>query len=43
MLPADLTEKKKRNKVKNLLPEMRAIDKMIKSKGKGTEHKWILT
>jgi len=43
MLPADLTEKKKRNKVKNLLTEMRARDRSIKSKGKGRDHKWVLT
>ena len=43
MLPADLTEKKKRNKVKNLLTEMRARDKSIKSKGQGRDHKWMLT
>ncbi|MCF6249509.1 MAG: transcriptional regulator, partial [Desulfobacula sp.] len=42
MLPADLTEKKKRNKVKNLLTEMRAKDRTIKSKGKGHDHKWFL-
>ncbi len=43
MLPADLTSEKKRNKVKNLLTEMRAKDKSIKSIGKGTDYKWILT
>ena len=41
MLPADLTEKKKRNKVKNLLTEMRAKDKTIKRIGKGPKSKWI--
>ncbi|MBW2659419.1 MAG: hypothetical protein JRC87_07505 [Deltaproteobacteria bacterium] len=43
MLPADLTEEKKRNKVKNLLTEMRAKDKSIQSEGRGRDHKWILT
>jgi hypothetical protein len=42
ILPAGFTEKKKRNKVKNLLTEMRAKDKTIKSKGKGQDHKWFL-
>jgi hypothetical protein len=40
MLPADLTEKKRRNKVKNLLTEMRAEDKTIKKIGKGPKSKW---
>jgi len=40
MLPVDLTEKKKRNKVKNLLTEMRAKDKTIKRIGKGPKSKW---
>jgi len=40
MLPIDLTEKKKRNKVKNLLTEMRAKDKTIKRIGKGPKSKW---
>jgi len=40
MLPAGLTEKKKRNKVKNLLTEMRAKDKTIKRIGKGPKSKW---
>jgi len=43
MIPADLMEKKKRNKVKNLLTEMRVRDKSIKSKGQGRDHKWMLT
>ncbi len=43
MLPADLTEKKKRNRVKNLLTEMRAKDKNVRSEGKGTDFKWTLT
>ena len=43
MLPADLTEKKKRNRVKNLLTEMRARDNNIRSEGKGVDFKWILT
>jgi len=38
MLPADLTEK--RNKVKNLLTEMRAKDKTIKRIGKDPKSKW---
>lgn len=43
MLPADLTKVKKQNKVKNLLSEMRATDKSIRSSGKGTDYKWRLT
>lgn len=43
MLPADLTNEKKQNKVKNLLSEMRARDKSISSSGKGTDYKWRLT
>jgi len=39
MLSAGLTEKKKRNKVKNLLMEMRARDKTIKRIGKGPQSK----
>jgi len=35
-----LTGKKKRNKVKNLLTEMRARDKSIKRIGKGPKSKW---
>jgi ATP-dependent DNA helicase RecG len=43
MLPVDLTSVKKQNKVKNLLSEMRAKDKSIRSSGKGTDYKWRLT
>lgn len=42
MLPADLTSEKKRNRVKNLLTEMRAKDKSIKRIGKGPKSKWTL-
>lgn len=42
MLPSDLTIEKKRNKVKNLLTEMRARDKSIKPTGKGNNFKWII-
>lgn len=40
MLPSDLTVEKKRNKVKNLLTEMRARDKSIKRIGKGPKSQW---
>lgn len=40
MLPAVLSIEKKRNKVKNLLTEMRAKDKSIQSFGKGPNKLW---
>lgn len=43
MLPVDLTNVKKQNKVKNLLSEMRAKDNSIKRIGKGPKSKWTLT
>ncbi len=43
MLPADLTEKKKRNKVINLLTVMRTKDNSIMVVGKGSISRWICT
>jgi len=43
MLPTSLTAEKKKNKVKNLLTEMRAQDHSVKSVRKGNDHKWTLT
>lgn len=42
MLPTNLTAGKKKNKVINLLTEMRAQDRSIKSVRKGNDYKWIL-
>jgi hypothetical protein len=42
MLPQVLSVEKKRNKVKNLLTEMRVKDKSIRSTGKGRNALWDL-
>ena len=42
MLPAGLTDDQKRNKVKNLLTEMRATDGTIICEGKGPAATWRL-
>ena len=41
MLPVGLTAEKKRNKVKNLLTEMRAQDCTVRSVRKGNNHRWV--
>ncbi|MNT86642.1 hypothetical protein D3C72_2269540 [compost metagenome] len=43
LLPAGLTEEQKRNKVKNLLTEMRARDRAIICDGHGPRSLWRLT
>jgi len=42
MLPTSLTAEKKKNKVKNLLTEMRAQDHSVQSVRKGNDYKWTL-